>query len=132
MCVGRTLHIDQMSEAIARELQKYGTAVDADVKAAVKKTANTVKKGISSNAPKAIKNGGKYAKSWTATKTDEKSHMLKMVVHSKKYYRLAHLLEKGHATRNGGRTRAYPHIKPAEEHGVELLKAWMRKAIERN
>ncbi len=130
--MGRTLHIDQMSEAIARELQKYGTAVDADMKAAVKKTANTVKKEISVNAPKAIKNGGKYAKSWTATKMDEKSHTLKIVVHSKKYYRLAHLLENGHITRNGGRTRAYPHIKPAEEHGVELLKELMRKAIERN
>jgi hypothetical protein len=32
------------------------------------------------------------------------------------------LLEFGHALRNGGRTRAFPHIEPAEQAGIEQLK----------
>jgi len=32
-----------------------------------------------------------------------------------KVYRVGHLLENGHLTRNGGRTKAYPHWKHAQD-----------------
>ena len=50
-------------------------------------------------------------------------------VHSPTRYMLAHLLEKGHAKRNGGRTRAIPHIAPAEQAGVQQLESLIRKAL---
>ena len=50
-----------------------------------------------------------------------------MTVYSRNRYQLAHLLEHGHAKRNGGRTRAIPHIAPAETIGEEQL----MKEIER-
>ena len=46
---------------------------------------------------------GRYKESWVATKQSESSQSLQMVVHSKNRYQLAHLLEKGHAKRGGGR-----------------------------
>ena len=46
-----------------------------------------------------------------------------------KKYQLAHLLEKGHAKRGGGRTKAVPHIAPAEESAVKQLESDIKKAI---
>lgn len=34
---------------------------------------------------------------------------------------LVHLLEKGHATMNGGRTRAFPHVEQGYEAGAEAF-----------
>lgn len=72
---------------------------------------------------------GAYSKSWATKKVNENSHSLRMTVHSKNRYQLAHLLEHGHAKRGGGRVAARPHIAPAEENGEELLENFIRKAL---
>ena len=83
----------------------------------VQKAGKTVKPQIESTAPKKT---GKYSKSWAVKKTRETSDSIQIVVHSKRY-QLTHLLEFGHAKRGGGRTRAFPHIAPAEQAGIEQL-----------
>ena len=107
-------------------LQEYVSLANDSMKEAVKKTATSVKKEISANAPK---DTGKYAKSWATKKTKENSHSLEMTVHSKNRYQLAHLLEKGHAKRGGGRVSGKPHIAPAEENGVQLLEHLIEEAL---
>ena len=96
------------------------------MKKAVRKTAKSVKEEISEKAPKRT---GKYAKSWTTKKTKENSHTLEMTVHSKDRYQLAHLLEKGHAKRGGGRVAGRPHIAPAEENGAQKLEKLIKEAL---
>ena len=99
--------IDAMADEIMKGLTDYADLADTSMKKAVRKTAKSVKDEISVNAPKRT---GAYAKSWTAKKTKENSHSLEMTVHSKNRYQLAHLLEKGHAKRGGGRVSGKPHI----------------------
>lgn len=94
------------------ELDKYKDLATDDMKKAVKDAGKTVKNEISANAPKKT---GKYAKSWRNKTTKETADGIQVTVHSPSRYQIAHLLENGHAKRNGGRVRAIPHIKPAEE-----------------
>lgn len=119
--------IDNLADEIMKGLTEYSDLADMEMKKAVRKTATAVKKEISANAPKRT---GKYAKSWTAKKTKENSHSLEMTVHSKNKYQLAHLLEKGHAKRGGGRVSGKPHIAPAEENGVQMLENLIKEALE--
>ncbi len=122
----RTVSIDEMAEAINEGLEEYAELAAEELKAAVKKTAKSVKNEISENAPK---DSGAYAKSWTTKATSETSTSIAMTVYSKNKYQLAHLLEKGHALRQGGRTRAFPHIAPAEENGETQLVNLIEKAL---
>ena len=118
--------IDAMADEIMKVLTEYADLADTAMKKAVRKTAKSVKDEISANAPKRT---GAYSKSWTAKKTKENSHSLEMTVHSKNRYQLAHLLEKGHAKRGGGRVSGKPHIAPAEENGVQLLEHLIEGAL---
>ena len=119
--------VDDMASEIMKGLTEYADLADTEMKKAVRKTATAVKKEISANAPKRT---GKYAKSWATKKTKENSHSLEMTVHSKNRYQLAHLLEKGHAKRSGGRVAGKPHIAPAEENGVQMLENLIKEALE--
>lgn len=118
--------VDSLADEIMKGLQEYAELADSEMKKAVKKTANEVKNEIRNNAPV---RSGVYRKSWTVKKTAENSHRLEMTVHSKNRYQLAHLLEKGHAKRSGGRVAGKPHIAPAEEHGEEMLEKLIEGAL---
>jgi hypothetical protein len=116
--MGQTIRIDELADTVMKGLKEYAQLTADDLKEDVKKAGKTVKQQIESTAPRKT---GKYAKSWTVKKTRETSDSIQVVVHSKNRYQLAHLLEHGHAKRGGGRTRAFPHIAPAEQAGTEQL-----------
>ena len=113
-----TVEIGGLADAVMQSLREYDDLSKDAIKKAVRKSARQVKSDIQSNAPERT---GAYAKSWGVKKERENSQLLSLIVHSRNRYQLAHLLEFGHAKRGGGRTRAFPHIAPAEEHGKEML-----------
>ena len=123
-----SIKIDDLAREVMKGLDEYADVTAEQVKKAVRKAGNTVRKEIQQNAPKNI---GDYAKSWAVKKVRESSHTLELVVHSRNKYQLAHLLEFGHCLRQGGRTKAIPHIAPAEELGIKQLEDEMERSIKR-
>ena len=118
--------IDDLADLVMDGLREYSELADTAMKKAVRKTAASVRREISENAPKDTET---YAKSWATKKVTENSHKLEITVHSKNRYQLAHLLEHGHAKRNGGRVNGKPHIAPAEENGADLLESLIKKEL---
>ena len=115
---GNKIQINQLAQAVNERMEEYAKLSADVVKKAVTKAGNSVKKDISASAP--VKSG-RYAKSWRTKKTKESSTELEVTVYSPTRYMLAHLLEHGHARRNGGRVRAIPHIAPAQEAAEDQL-----------
>ena len=115
---GKKVSIDGLADAVMQEMEEYNKLAADTMKKAVDRAGKTVRDQIKGSAPVRT---GKYAKSWTARKTKESSTALEVTVYSPSRYMLAHLLEHGHAKRNGGRVRAIPHIAPAEAVGEEQL-----------
>ena len=123
---GKTVDIDGFAAVLEQQLADYGISAAADVKVAVTKAGESVRGQIETTAPR---DTGRYAKSWAVDTVKETASSKMVVVHSKKQYRLTHLLEFGHAKRGGGRTKAQPHIAPAEKAGFEMLLSEVEKGV---
>ena len=124
--MSQKVKIDDMASEIMKGLDEYAKLTTSDLKASVRKAGNSVKKDISANAPKKT---GAYSKSWTVKTTKETSNSLELTVCSPRKYQLAHLLEFGHAKRGGGRTKAKPHIAPAEEAALRQLESDIERSL---
>ena len=122
----QVVDIGHLADAVMDGLREYADLATDSMKTAVTKAGKTVRKEVMADAPR---NTGAYAKSWRARKTRESSHVLEVTVYSPKRYMIAHLLENGHAKRNGGRVAGRPHIAPAEQHGIAQLEREITEAL---
>ena len=108
---------NDLSGEIMKCLQEYTEEVVEALEKTEKELADEAVRTLKQTSPK---KSGKYARSWTQTKQGKKR-----IVHNRRY-QLTHLLEKGHAKRNGGRVAARVHIAPVEQRiskeAVERLK----------
>ena len=128
MLMSKVIQVDQLAKEVMDGLEEYAQLATDVLKKEIQKAGKTAKTQIEQTAPRKT---GKYAKSWAVKKTAETSNSLKVTVHSKTRYALAHLLENGHAKRGGGRVAAIPHIAPAEEAAVQSLERNIETALGR-
>ncbi|MFD1204014.1 HK97 gp10 family phage protein [Sporosarcina contaminans] len=114
--------ISEISTAIVRHLQEYTTEVEEGLEKEKEKAAKDGAKTLKATSPKGPT--GKYAKGWRA-KRDGKA----WVIYNATRYQLAHLLEKGHAKRGGGRVPGKVHIAPVEEQVIDQFEKGVEKVI---
>lgn len=124
--MARKVKINALADAIKDTLMEYAEVSADKVKNAVKEAGKTVQKEIEMSAPK---DTGDYSKSWAVKNVKETSSSLEVSVHSRSHYQLAHLLEFGHAKRNGGRVSGKVHIATAEAKGIEQFENDIEKAL---
>lgn len=117
--------IQQLDKTFMEVLNAYKNATEATVNRAVRENAKECVKELKNAHPAGsgvYQSWDEYDSGWTVmqTKRNKREHV-SATVHNAEHYQLTHLLEKGHAKVNGGRTRAFPHIAPVAEKAVENL-----------
>lgn len=120
------IKVEDLAKTIQRELEQYHKLTNEQIKDTVREVGKETKELISSTAPKKSK---QYSKSWAVKVTKENTNAMSVVVHSKNKYQLTHLLEFGHAKRNGGRTKAIPHIGDAEQKAVQSFEEKVKEIL---
>jgi len=126
-----SLRIDQLASEIVSAVRDYTDEVSEAIAKKTDEVATEVLKEIKTNYPyhERFPQGG-YTSGWRATKQDRHGRT-RRVIWNKTHYQLVHLLEFSHANRGGGRTRAYPHVRPAYEKYGAKLPYHIRRIIER-
>lgn len=114
----------ELSQAIASTLAEYNNevteALENKKEEIAQKTADKLKETSPEGATK------RYKKGWKVSDINGKK-----IVHNKTDYQLTHLLEYGHAKRNGGRVSARPHIRQAEEEAIRDFTEGVEEVIRR-
>ena len=121
--------VNEISNAIIKELEAYSDEVAEKVKDCVDKASQDCRDTI--KAHMTFKQGtGKYVKNFKLkTSFENKTNKRKTWYVAGGQHRLAHLLEYGHAKVNGGRTRAFPHIQYGEEIAAQNLPKYIKEVL---
>lgn len=121
--MSETISVSEMEKVIMDALDEYKDKAEDVIGLTLPLVGKETADDLKVTSPKRT---GHYANSWTygMRKSRGSKKNNKLIVYNKKYYRLVHLLEKGHAKRNGGRVEAQVHVKPAQDKAE-------KKAIER-
>lgn len=106
----KKVNIADASSVIIDELNTWSSDIQRGVRELTDKKADELQNILKQTSPK---NTGKYSKAWKIKKTEDTFSRYEKTVYNQHYQR-THLLENGHALRNGGRTIAKIHIAPAQ------------------
>lgn len=124
------IQIEQLAAEIEKELTIYSDEITEGLKKLAPRVARETAKELNDTSPRDSKSGRHphYDEQWTSSKLETTRRSQASVVHNRDYG-LPHLVEKGHALRGGGRTRAQPHIAPAEEKAIEKYEKGVEDVI---
>ncbi len=113
---------EYVAKAVTMYLSQFQTGVGMAMKDIIKKAAEETVSELREESPRRKgRTGGAYAKSWRSKVISENSQSISIKIYNKKHYRLTHLLEYGHRSRNGSFTPAKPHIEQAEGFAADAV-----------
>lgn len=126
------LRVGDFSRAFKETLQNYTDDVEEGLKDVTETLAKTAAKDLQKVSASTFNTAQDkpYHKGWVASNESVRHHA-RWVIHNKTKPGLAHLLEKGHAKVNGGRTAGVVHIKPIEEKLIKDYEENLAAIIER-
>ena len=107
------ISVDQLADAIVQAYKDYTDVVIEAIGKETESTADKVLNEVTQSHPYQDRSGG-YTKGFIKTDKTLPGNR-RYVIWNKKHYQLVHLLELGHAKRNGGRVKAFPHMEPAHD-----------------
>ncbi|MGM9612833.1 MAG: HK97 gp10 family phage protein [Butyricicoccus sp.] len=107
-------------------MQDYTEEVQAGMETLVDEVGKQALKDIKAGSPVET---GSYERGWTSKKVKSMEGVSRIIFN--KYPHRPHLLEKGHANRDGGRTEGIPHIAPAEKKARERLIEGTKELLKR-
>lgn len=121
-----------LSKAVATVLGDYEESIIDTVQRVTEDLAKEGLRKVKSASPVSGKSPKRSAyKSGWRKKVETNRLGTSAVIYNEKYPGLVHLLEKGHALRNGGRTAANPHVAPVQEWMNEELRKRIKEAIQK-
>lgn len=125
-----------MPENLQKMLKEYLEDYVEDIEDGVQETTDAITKEavqeLKQTSPRGKGSREKpYYKGWTKQKGKTNKGRYTVKIHNKTNYQLTHLLEFGHVTRNGGRTKAIPHIRSLEEKYSQLYEQNLTTVIKR-
>lgn len=130
--MSKAIKPDDLQKVLNEYLKSYAEDITEDV---IETTNTITKKAVKELQEVSPKGKGSrkspYYKGWTKQKGKENKGIYTTKIHNKTNYQLTHLLEFGHATRNGRRTKAIPHIRPVEEKYNKLYSKTLTTVIRR-
>lgn len=106
--------VEKLQAEIQKILSEYGESINEHLDEATDRVSKAGLKALKANSGQF---SGKYAKGWTITK--EKGRLFTTATIHNSRPGLPHLLEKSHATGNGGRYKGRPHIEPVEKEIID-------------
>ena len=111
-------NINTAGAAIAEALAEYDQEIADATKRITDEVAKEAVDALKKSSPKLT---GSYRKGWRKKQSYADKRTKRNTVYNETDYQLTHLLEHGHASRNGGRVRAIQHIAPVEQAAIEAL-----------
>lgn len=131
MCInrGKKVKVNQLASEIMGELEKFKDLTLAEMGEVAQEVTKEGAKTLKSTSPVGDSNRH-YRDGWGITSQGSYTHP-SFVIHNKKKPGLTHLLEKGHALRQGGRAKAIPHIKKVEDWCIKEYEDRLIRRIEK-